>query len=404
MLAAAVSRMQPLRAGAFTTTGAFPPKQQKKLGPPITRQQAIDAGLSLYEAMYYEKLGRGRVRCNLCPNRCDLEDGERGPCKVRVNFEGTLYTLVFGRPVALNNDPIEKKPLFHVLPGTAAFSMSTVGCNLGCIFCQNWTTSQITPEEGTHRMLIEAAHSQFPGIITSKEEVTPAQIVALAARCRAKSIAYTYTEASIYYEYMLETAKIARAKGLKNLWITCGFINPEPLRELCKYIDAANVDLKGFSEEFYLSYCKAPLAPVLQTLKTLRDEGVFFEITNLVIPGANDDPEMVRKMCKWIVKDLGPDRPLHFSRFYPRYRLTDRPPTPLETLMRCAEIAREEGLHYVYIGNVAESSEEPDWENTFCPACKRLLIRRRGFRVAENHIKDARCPYCGHNIPGIFAK
>lgn len=375
----------------------------KLLGPPITRQQVRDARLSLHEAAYYEKLKDGLVRCRLCPSECTLADGQRGPCKVRANFGGTLYTLVYGRPVALANDPIEKKPLFHVLPGTNAFSISTVGCNLACTFCQNWTTSQVAPEEGQHRPLIAAAHRQFPDIVTSDQEVTPAQVVQLARipRLHASSIAYTYTEASIYYEYMLETAKLAHKNSIKNLWITCGYLNPEPLRELCKYIDAANVDLKGFSEEFYQTYCKGSLAPVLRTLETLKEQNVWFEITNLVIPGANDDPQTVRNMCKWIVKELGPNYPIHFSRFHPDYRLTDRPPTPLATLLSCAEIAREEGIHFVYIGNVPEA---PDLENTYCPGCKRLLIRRRGFYVAENHIKDGRCPDCNTTIPGIFSK
>lgn len=373
----------------------------KPLGPPITLEQVKDAGLSLREAMYYDKLPGGLVRCRLCPSECILAHGQRGPCKVRANFNGTLRTLVFGRPVALASDPIEKKPLFHVLPGSIAFSLSTVGCNLGCIFCQNWETSQLAPEEGQHRLMIGAAHRRFPDIVTSTDEVTPAQLVALAEATGASSIAYTYTEASIYYEYMLETAKLARAKGIKNLWVTCGYLNPKPLRELCKYIDAANVDLKGYSEEFYQTYCKASVEPVLRTLKVLKEEGVWFEITNLVIPDANDDPEMVRKMCKWIVKELGPDYPLHFSRFYPAYRLTDRPPTPLATLKRCGEIAREEGIHFVYIGNVPEA---PDLENTFCPNCKKLLIRRRGFRVDENYIKNGKCPYCNTPTPGIFPK
>ena len=200
---------------------------------------------------------------------------------------------------------------------------------------------------------------------------------------------------------MFETARLAREKGLKNLWITCGFLNPRPLRELCKYIDAANVDLKGFSEEFYQAYCKASVEPVLRTLKILKEEGVWFEITNLVIPDANDDPETVRNMCRWIRKELGPDYPLHFSRFYPQYRLTDRPPTPLETLRQCAEIAREEGIHFVYIGNVPEA---PDLENTFCAKCGKLLIRRRGFRVEVNHITDGKCPFCNTPTPGIFPK
>jgi len=384
-------------AGDGAVMGPLAP--EKLLGPPITLRQVEDAGLSLREAMYYDKLKNNLVRCRLCPSECTLAEGQRGPCKVRANFDGKLRTLVYGRPVALANDPIEKKPLFHVMPGTAAFSLSTVGCNLGCIFCQNWETSQVAPENGQHKLMIASARRQFPGIVSSIDEIPPEELVALAKEVGANSIAYTYTEASIYYEYMLDTAKQARKEGLKNLWITCGYLNLEPLRELCKYIDAANVDLKGFSEEFYRTYCNASLSPVLQTLKILREEKIWFEITNLVIPDANDDPEMVRNMCIWIVKELGPDYPLHFSRFYPQYRLTDRPPTPLSTLKKCAEIARDEGLHFVYIGNVPEA---PGLENTFCPNCGKLLIRRRGFVIDENNVKDGKCPACAAPVPGMF--
>jgi pyruvate formate lyase activating enzyme len=389
-----------MRAGTGRA-GIGPLAPAKPLGPPITLEKVRETGLSLHEAMYYEKLPDGNVRCRMCPSECTLGEGQRGPCKVRANFSGVLYTLVYGRPVALANDPVEKKPLFHVLPGSAAFSLSTVGCNLGCIFCQNWETSQVAPEDGSHRRMIEIARYEFPGIATSTDEVTPAQIVAMAQALGADSVAYTYTEASVYYEYMLDTAKIAREKGLKNLWITCGYLNPEPLRELCKYINAANVDLKGFTEEFYQTYCKASLEPVLRTLKILHEEKVWFEITNLVIPGANDDPDTVRAMCRWIVENLGADYPLHFSRFYPRYRLTDKPPTPLETLKLCARIAREEGIHFVYVGNVPE---EPDLENTFCPSCGKLLVRRYGFLVTECNIKNGACSFCGEPVPGIYSR
>ena len=383
-----------------TVVGPVAP--EKPLGPPLTLQQAKKAGLSLREAMYYERLKDGLVRCRLCPHECTLAEGQRGPCKVRANFGGTLRTLVYGRPVALSAfDPIEKKPLFHVLPGTRAFSISTIGCNLGCIFCQNWETSQLSPEEGNHRFWIGIAKRDFPGLIASTEEVAPAEIVKMAKETRCQSIAYTYTEASVYYEYMLETAKLAKKEGIKNLWVTCGYLNPKPLRELCKYIDAANVDLKGFTEEFYQTYCKGSLAPVLRTLKTLHEQDVWFEITNLVIPGANDDPETVRKMCRWIVKELGPDYPLHFSRFFPKYKLLDRPPTPLSTLKLCAAIAREEGVRFVYVGNVGE---ERGLEHTVCPECGKVIVRRNVYIIDENYIKNGKCAHCGAKIPGIFRK
>ncbi len=349
--------------------------------PGLTLEQIKTAGLSLREAMYYDKLDGNKVRCHLCPLVCELEDGERGACAVRINLGGVLRTLIYGKLVAVHNDPIEKKPLYHFLPSSRAFSIATAGCNLGCVFCQNWQISQALPENARYMSL------------------TPEQVVAAAKRAGCKTIAYTYTEPTVFYEFMLDCARLAKKEGIRNVWITCGYINPDPFRELCKYLDGANVDLKGFSEDFYREYCKASLEPVLTTLKIAREEGLWVEVTNLIIPGANDDPEMIRDLCKWVRTNLGPDTPLHFSRFHPNYQLLDKPPTPVSTLERAAQIAKEEGIHHVYIGNAPTTSSD----DTYCPQCGRLLVRRRGFFLEKNDIADGRCPKCGAEIAGVWS-
>jgi len=348
--------------------------------PGLSLEEIRRSGLSLREAMYYEKLADGRVECRLCPNMCLLKDGERGSCRARINIGGVLRTLVYGRLVAVHNDPIEKKPLFHFLPQSRSLSIATAGCNLGCVFCQNWQISQALPERARNRL------------------ATPEQIVAEAKRAGCRTIAYTYTEPTIFYEFMLDCARLARAEGIRNVWITCGYINPEPLRELCKVMDAANIDLKGFSEEYYNTYCGASLEPVLTTLKIAHEEGMWVEVTNLIVPGANDDPEMIRKMYKWLVANLGPDVPVHVSRFFPHYRMLDKPPTPPATLERVARIAKEEGIRHVYIGNLATRSGD----DTYCPKCGRQLIERRGYEILRNDIRKGRCPYCGAGIAGVW--
>jgi len=352
----------------------------RRVLPALSVEEARAAGLSLHEAAHWERLRDGSVVCGLCPHRCVIAPGERGICGVRMNVKGALKTLVYARPVALHVDPIEKKPLNHFLPGSRAFSIATAGCNLGCIFCQNWSISQARPEEARHYVL------------------PPEKIVALALEQNCRSIAYTYTEPAIFYEYMRDCARLAHEKGLSNLMITCGYINPVPLRELCRYIDAANVDLKGFSEDFYAEYCNASLAPVLETLKILRKEGVWLEITNLIIPGANDDPRMIRDMCRWIVKNLGPDVPLHFSRFHPDYKLRDRPPTPVEALVKAKRIAEEEGIRYVFVGNVYVKGAG----DTVCPKCGKVLVTRYGYHIRAMHIKDGKCAWCGAPVAGVW--
>ncbi|NWF91427.1 MAG: AmmeMemoRadiSam system radical SAM enzyme [Syntrophaceae bacterium] len=329
---------------------------------------------------YFTPLQGGEIECTLCPNRCRLARGRRGLCRVRENRDGKQYSLVYGNPCAANLDPIEKKPFFHVLPATTSFSIATVGCNFQCKFCQNWEISQASPED--------VYNIDFP----------PESVVRKAKEMNARSIAYTYVEPTIFYEYMWDTAQLARKAGLLNVSHSNGFINPEPLRKLCKVLDAANIDLKGFTESFYQELCSGELAPVLRSLKILRQERVHLEITNLVIPTKNDEMPVVKEMCLWIKKELGPDTPIHFSRFYPLYKLRTLPPTPVSTLERARAIALSAGLEYVYIGNVPGH----EGEHTFCPKCKKLLIQRTGYMIGEVHLKAGKCGYCGKPIPGIW--
>src|SRR4030042_439479 len=283
---------------------------------------------------YFTPLSGGEVQCDLCPKRCRVSKGKRGACRVRENRDGKYYSLVYGNPCAVHLDPIEKKPLFHVLPGTTSFSLATVGCNFHCKFCQNWEISQVSPED------------------VFSYDVSPEFVVDKAKEAKARSIAYTYVEPTIFYEYMLETAQLARKAGLLNVSHSNGFINPGPLRNLCKVLNAVNVDLKGFTENFYQELCSGELAPVLNSLKILKQEKVHLEITNLVIPTKNDEMSVVKEMCLWIKKELGPDTPIHFSRFYPLYKLKNLPPTPVSTLEKARPAALSSGLEYVYVGNI----------------------------------------------------
>jgi pyruvate formate lyase activating enzyme len=322
------------------------------------------------------------VQCLLCPRRCTISSGARGFCGVRENRDGILYTLSYAKPVSLNDiDPIEKKPLFHFLPATKTFSVATAGCNLKCKFCQNWTISQRRPEEVDYAYL------------------NPQELVTLAKKSGRPTIAYTYTEPTIFYEYMFETAQLAKIQGIKNIMHSNGYINEEPLRQLAKYLDAANIDLKGFTDEYYAKLTEGSLEPVLKSLKILKEEGVHLEITNLVISGYNDDFEVIRKMCLWIKENLGEDTPIHFSRARPEYKLLSIINTPIETLQKARSIALDCGLKYVYIGNVAGHPAE----NTYCPKCKNTLIARQGiFVVSEVNIVDGKCKFCGEKIEGVW--
>ena len=320
------------------------------------------------------------VRCNLCPHHCTIADGERGLCRVRENRAGRLYSMVYGNPCAVHVDPIEKKPFYHFLPTAAAFSLATAGCNLRCLYCQNWDISQVPPEE------------------TVNIDLPPEKAVSIAQQNNAPVIAFTYSEPTVFYEYMHETAQLARAAGLYNVVVSAGFIDLQPLQDLCKVVDAIKIDLKGYDEGFYQQVCQAKLKPVLETIKTIFKSGVHLEIVNLVVPTMNDSMEQLRALSKWLAQDISPDVPLHFSRFYPQYKLANLPPTPVETLDKARQTALEEGMRFVYIGNVPGHPGD----NTYCPNCGRAIITRQGFSVLEVLMKNGNCEYCGTPIPGVW--
>jgi pyruvate formate lyase activating enzyme len=329
---------------------------------------------------YFTSLERGEIQCELCPHRCRVAKGKRGLCRVRENRDGKYYSLVYGNPCAVHLDPIEKKPFSHVLPGTTSFSLATAGCNFQCKFCQNWEISQAFPED------------------VYSYDVPPELIVSRAKEIGARSVAYTYVEPMIFYEYMSDISLLAKKAGLLNVTHSNGFINPAPLKNLCKVLDAVNIDLKGFTENFYRELCGGELSPVLETLKTLKKEKVHLEITTLMIPTKNDEMSVIKEMCVWIKKELGEDTPIHFSRFYPLYKLKTLPPTPVSTLEMAREVALSAGLEYVYVGNIPGHAGE----NTFCPKCKKMVIQRTGYMVGEIHLKDGKCRYCGKPISGIW--
>lgn len=331
------------------------------------------------KAMYYAKTPRG-LKCLICPNECILKNGEVGLCNNRVNEGGVLYTTAYGNPCAIHSDPIEKKPMYHFLPGTRSFSIATAGCNLACLNCQNWEISQKSPKE------------------TRNYELWPDDVVSSAQKYNCQSIAYTYTEPITYYEYTLDTAKKAREMGIKNVMVSAGYINQEPLRELAKFIDGANIDLKSFSDDIYMELNAGSLEPILNTLKVLKEEGVWLEITNLVIPGWTDKLDMIKEMCNWLKENGFEDTPLHFSRFHPMYKLSHIAATPVQTLESAYKIAKAAGLNYVYIGNVPGTEHE----HTYCPKCKKIVIERQGFNIASNFITEGKCQFCNHPIAGVW--
>ena len=332
------------------------------------------------EARYYERLEHEKIRCTLCPKGCVTGDRERGYCRVRENRNGTYYTLVYGYPCALHLDPIEKKPFFHVLPGTRSLSLATVGCNLECKFCQNWQISQSRPEQ---------VDSRF---------VPPAEIVGQAVDLGAPTIAYTYGEPVVFIEYMQDIARAAGEKGVKSVVISNGFIQQKPLRDNCGLIAAMKIDLKAFDDGYYRDICSGGLKPVLDSIVTVRSEGVWLEIVYLMVPTLNDDPKKIREMARWLVKNAGDDVPVHFSRFFPQFRLKNLPPTPISSLERAYDICREEGLKFVYVGNVPQHRTE----STYCPNCTKKIISRSGYRITGIDIKGGACRFCGEPIPGVW--
>ena len=334
----------------------------------------------LKEAAYYEKLKDKAVVCNLCPNYCRLAEGKTGICRARKNVGGKLYSLVYGKIASRHIDPVEKKPLYHFLPGTEIYSIATTGCNLRCKFCQNWQISQA--EDGE-------AETEF---------FTPEEVVGDALKNKVKAIAFTYNEPTIYYEYMLEIAKLARKKGLKTAVISAGYINQEPLKKLLPYIDAYKIDFKGFSEDFYKNLTGGKLEPVLETMKTIKKSGTWLEIVNLVVTGHNDSDGHLKGLALWVKDNLGEDTPLHFTRFQPDYKLTNVPPTPVITLKKAREMAMKAGLRYVYAGNISD----PASNTTFCPKSGEPAIIRNGFFVMKNSLdKNGKCPD-GSKVPGVW--
>jgi pyruvate formate lyase activating enzyme len=340
---------------------------------------AEEKGIYKRLAMFQEETARG-IMCRICPNECVLKEGELSKCNNRKVHDSKLYTLAFGNPCTVNIDPVEKKPLYHFLPGSKAYSIATAGCNLVCLNCQNWTISQISPDK------------------TRNFDLMPEKVVEECKKNNCESIAYTYSEPVTFYEYVFETATLARNAGIKNIFKSNGYINTEPLKKICSVIDAANIDLKAFSESSYLKLTGGKLQPVLDSLKVYKDMGVWLEITNLIVPEWTDNPDDIGKMCKWLSDNGFRNTPLHLSRFYPMHKLEQLPPTPVELLNNAYRIATEEGLKYVYTGNVPGN----ELANTKCPKCNSEVVIRKGYRIAFNDITGGKCNKCGAGIDGVW--
>lgn len=334
------------------------------------------------EAWLYETIQGQRVRCRLCSHMCVIASGKRGICGVRENQDGVLKTLVYGRLIAAGDDPIEKKPIFHLMPGSRSFSIATVGCNFKCRFCQNADIAQMPADRN--------------GMVTG-DPSTPQQVVAAARKRNCASIAYTYTEPTVFFEFACDTAKLARRQGIKNIFVTNGFMSADALQRVSPWLDAANVDLKAFSDDFYKQQCGARLEPVKETLRRMKDLNIWVEVTTLIIPGLNDAPEALSGLAAFISQELGVETPWHVSRFHPTYRLTDRGSTPVETLLKARDIGTAAGLRYVYTGNIPGQGGE----DTICPGCGETAIARRGFEITHNQVREGRCSGCGTVIDGV---
>jgi pyruvate formate lyase activating enzyme len=321
------------------------------------------------------------VKCLLCAQGCVIPDGQRGRCRARMNVNGELRSLVYGRPVTFQVDPIEKKPFYHFLPGSDAFSLATAGCPLSCKFCQNWQISQSKPEDFDTKF------------------VPPADVVAEAVGRSSPVIAFTYNEPTVFTEYLTDIARVARRRKLRSVLVSCGFMNPGPLTEMCDVLDAIKIDLKGFDEEFYRKICQAELQPVLRSLKQISQSRVHLEIVNLVVPTLNDSEKMMRALVEWVMGELGPDVPIHFTRFHPDFQLLNLPPTPVATLENAREIARSRGVRYAYVGNVPGHPGN----QTYCPKCGRIVVKRNSFLLEEMNIKGGKCKFCGTPIAGVWS-
>jgi pyruvate formate lyase activating enzyme len=333
------------------------------------------------EAMLYQELSEGSVTCGLCNHRCTIKDGNYGICGVRENRDGSLYTLVYDKIIASHIDPIEKKPLFHFYPGSTAYSIATVGCNFSCRHCQNADISQFTREKKGHIV---------------GEETTPEEIAADAERAGCTSIAYTYTEPTVFFELAYETGQKAHERGIKNIFVSNGYMTPEALEQIAPYLDGMNIDLKAFTDKFYKEICGARLAPVLDTIKLARNLGIWVEVTTLVIPTMNDSEDELRQIAEFL-RDVDVSIPWHISQFYPTYKLTNLPRTPVETLHMAREIGLKSGLRYVYEGNVPGRGNE----NTYCHQCGEILIERWGYSILRNTVEDDQCPSCGSPVAGV---
>ena len=333
-----------------------------------------------FPARFWKKLPQKAVECELCPKHCKVEDRERGFCGVRENRDGEYVTLVWGQPCTMHLDPIEKKPLFHFRPGSRAFSIATAGCNLECKCCQNWDISQSKPED---------VDSQF---------MPPDEVVRMAKEYDA-CVTFTYSEPIVFLEYCIDTAVAARKAGVSSTMVTGGSGEAAPMKEALKFLDAVKVDLKGFTEDYYHRMCKGKLEPVLKTLEVIRNSGTWLELVHLCIPGQNDSDNEIQTMCRWVKQHLGPDVPLHFTRFHPEFQMKNVAPTPNATLVRCREIGMAEGLRFVYTGNVPGLAGE----DTACPRCGKTVVARRGFELLGMHIKNGRCEFCGATIPGVWS-
>ncbi|MGD9129217.1 MAG: AmmeMemoRadiSam system radical SAM enzyme [Candidatus Woesebacteria bacterium] len=333
------------------------------------------------EALLYKKLKDKKVQCQLCSQRCLIANKRKGHCGVRQNKDGKLFTLTYGKLLTAQIDPMEKKPLYHFMPGSQIFSIASAGCNFTCDFCQNWQSSQIT----------KGPNGQIIG-----DDVSPSEIVSLAEENNCHAIAYTYTEPTIFFEYAYETAKLAKKKKMKNVFVTNGYQTPETIEMMTKVVDAANIDLKAFSDDYYRQVCGARLQPVLDSIKLMWQKGIWLEVTTLIIPGKNDNPAELQQIAEFLAS-ISPDLVWHVSRFHPDYKMLDAKVTPTETLSKAVELGKKAGLHYIYIGNAPEIK----FENTRCPNCQKLLIQRSGFLV-ENYMKANFCPACGEKIAGVF--
>jgi len=329
------------------------------------------------EGVLFEKLPDNKVKCQICSHRCTIADGKRGICGTRQNKNGKIYTLIYNTVSSEAVDPIEKKPLYHFMPGTLSYSLGTIGCNFRCLHCQNWNISQVSLDEAYTK------------------EITPEEAIRRAVASGSKSISWTYNEPAIWHEYTYDSAALAKKAGLKTIYVTNGYITPEALRRMAPYLDAYRVDIKSFSDEFYKKVCGARLAPVLESTKLAKELGMHVETITLVIPGRNDSKEELTQISRWVRENLGEDTPMHFTRFHPMHKMDHVAPTPLSTLEMAHGIAKKEGMRFVYLGNVAGHK----YENTYCPRCDSLLIDRAGFRVGEVRVKDGKCARCGEGIP-----